>query len=293
VIECVPNFSEGKDLKKVYEIVQAIGSSPGVYVLGWEADADHNRSVITFAGERDAVLEGAVRGVGRAAELIHLPEHVGVHPRVGAADVIPFIPLDGETLEDCVGVAHHAGELIWKRYGVPAYFYEAAALRPERTRLEKTRRSGFDGKPPDVGDIAEHPTAGASMIGARNILIAYNVDLETKDRAVAHHIAKKIRESNGGFRYVKAIGLYLATRDCAQVSMNLTRYEDIPLMELLAAIDREAVFAGTKAGLGELIGFIPKKAFNMAPAFFERAANYKPSQIIETRIEELRVRPTL
>ena len=131
------------------------------------------------------------------------------------------------------------------------------------------------------------------MIGARHILIAYNVDLDTKDKAIAHQIAKKIRESNGGFRYVKAIGLYLATRDCAQVSMNLTRYEDIPLMELLTAIDREAVLAGTKAGPGELIGFIPKKAFDMAPAFFERAANFKPSQIIETRIEELRVRPTL
>jgi glutamate formiminotransferase len=234
------------------------------------------------------VLEGAVRGVGRAAELIYLPDHVGAHPRVGAADVIPFIPLDdSQSLEDCVGIAHRAGELIWKRYGVPAYFYEAAALRPERIRLEKTRRKGFDGKPPDVGDIAEHPTAGASMVGARNILIAYNVDLETRDKAIAQQIAVRIRESSGGFRYVKAMGLYLAKRDCAQVSMNLTRYQDIPFMELLEAIDREAVLAGTQAGAGELIGFIPKKAFDMAPAFFQRASNFKPSQIIETRISEL------
>ena len=303
MVECVPNFSEGRDLAKVREIAAAIEATPGVLLLGWEADADHNRSVITFAGPLDAVVEAAVRGVGRAAELIDLRDHVGAHPRIGAADVVPFVPLDllsaspgcesvvfgkdqeaGENLADCARAAHRAGEEIWQRFGIPSYFYEAAALKPERARLEKTRRKGFDGSPPDVGDIPAHPTAGACMIGARRILIAYNVDLETKDQQVAQEIAKKVRESSGVFRYVKAMGLYLPSRDCAQVSMNLTRYEEIPLMDLLRAIDEEAVRLGMRAGAGELIGMIPRRAFEMAPEFFQRAANFDAGRIIETRI---------
>jgi glutamate formiminotransferase len=287
VIECVPNFSEGRDLAKVREIVAAIEASPGVLLLGWEADGDHNRSVITMAGPLDAVVEAAVRGVGRASELIDLREHAGEHPRVGAADVVPFVPLNGESLDDCARAAHQAGEEIWRRFGVPAYFYEAAALKPERARLEKTRRRGFDGSPPDVGDIAAHLTAGACMVGARRILIAYNVDLETRDREVAQEIARKVRESSGGFRYVKAMGLYLESRDCAQVSMNLTRFEEIPLLELLRKIDEEAVRLGTRAGAGELIGMIPKRAFEMAPEFFRRAANFEEGRIIETQVTQL------
>lgn len=284
VIECVPNFSEGRDLEKVRQIAAAIEATPGVLLLGWEADADHNRSVITMAGPPDAVVEAAVRGVGRAAELIDLREHAGEHPRVGATDVVPFVPLGVETLEDCARAAHRAGEEIWRRFGIPSYFYEAAALKPERTRLEKTRRKGFDGGPPDVGDISAHPTAGACMIGARGILIAYNVDLETKDQKVAQEIAKKVRESSGGFPFVKAMGLYLPSRDCAQVSMNLTRFEQIPLMELLRTIDEEAMRFGTRAGAGELIGLIPRKAFDLAPGFFRRAANFDEERIIEARI---------
>jgi glutamate formiminotransferase len=287
VIECVPNFSEGRDVAKVREIASAIQATPGVLLLGWEADADHNRSVITLAGPVDAVVEAAVRGVGRAAELIDLREHAGEHPRVGAADVVPFIPLNGESIEDCSRAAHQAGEAIWRRFGIPSYFYESAALKPERKRLEKTRRKGFDGGPPDIGDIAAHPSAGACMVGARAILIAYNVDLQTRDREIAQEIARKIRESSGGFRHVKAMGLYLESRDCAQVSMNLTRYEEIPLLELLRTIDQEAVRLGTRAGAGELIGMIPRKAFEMAPEFFRRAAKFDESRVIETRIAEL------
>jgi glutamate formiminotransferase len=306
VIECVPNFSEGRDLAKVREIAAAIEGTPGVLLLGWEADVDHNRSVITLAGPLDAVVEAAVRGVGRAAELIDLREHAGEHPRVGAADVVPFVPLDllsaspgyesgvfgkaVETLADCARAAHRAGEEIWRRFGIPSYYYEAAAVKPDRTRLEKTRRKGFDGAPPDVGDIPAHPTAGACMIGARGILIAYNVDLETKDQRVAQEIAKKVRESSGGFRHVKAMGLYLPSRDCAQVSMNLTQFEEIPLMDLLRAIDEEAVRLGTRAGAGELIGMIPRKAFEIAPAFFRRAGNFDQGRIIEVRISQLRAK---
>jgi glutamate formiminotransferase len=286
VIECVPNFSEGRDLDKVRSITDAIRSVEGVFVLGWESDADHNRSVVTFAGPAEAVVEGAIRGAGRAKELIDLSTHQGAHPRVGAADVIPFIPLSDSSLETCVAAARSTADGLWKRLGIPSYFYEAAALRPERKRLENTRRAGFDGRPPDVGTVAAHPTAGASMVGAREFLIAYNVDLETKDVAIAQVIAKRVRASSGGFAHVKAMGLYLPSRDCAQVSMNLTRYEEIPLMDLLRTIDEEAVRLGTRAGAGELIGFIPMAAFQKAPEFFRRAANFSEGRILELRIAE-------
>src|SRR6185437_15435284 len=168
--------SEGRDRGKVRAIVDAI-SAPGVLLLGWEADSDHNRSVVTFAGAPDAVMEGAIRGSAKAAELIDLTRHQGVHPRVGAADVIPFIPLEGATLDQCVEIAHRAGEEIWRRLQVPIYFYEAAARISGRERLENVRKRGFDGQPPDVGNIAAHRTAGASIVGARGLLIAFNVNL--------------------------------------------------------------------------------------------------------------------
>ncbi len=224
MIECVPNFSEGREPEIIAAIAAVIKEVSGVALLGFESDADHHRSVITFAGDPEGVLEAAVRAVGKAAELIDLRRHVGVHPRVGAADVVPFVPLEGSTLEDCATIAHRAGAEIWRRFGVPVYFYEAAAKDASRRRLEKTRRTGFDGRPPDVGDIAEHPTAGATMVGARNFLIAYNINLMTPDAAIAKQIAFRIRESSGGFRFVKAMGLHLASLGCAQVSMNLTNF---------------------------------------------------------------------
>ncbi|MEQ1887392.1 MAG: glutamate formimidoyltransferase, partial [Bryobacteraceae bacterium] len=284
MIECVPNFSEGRDLAVVRAIVDAIASSTGVTVLGWESDADHHRSVVTFAGEAEAVLEGAVRGVGKAAELIDLNKHVGVHPRVGAADVVPFVPLQGSTLEECAEIAHRAGAEIWKRFGVPVYFYEAAARIPERKALQNVRRKGFDGRPPDIGDIAAHPTAGASVVGARNFLIAYNINLATTDVPIAKAIAEKIRESSGGFRYVKAMGLHLETLDCAQVSMNLTNFAGIPLDELYATVAREAQLRGTKIAESELIGFVPLAAYEKAPEFFGRTRGWTEERVIERRI---------
>jgi glutamate formiminotransferase len=287
MIECVPNFSEGRDAAKVRAIVEAIGSAPGALVLGWESDPDHNRSVVTFAGEPEAVMEGAVRGAGKAAELIDLSLHKGVHPRVGAADVIPFVPLEGATMERCVDAAHRAGGEIWRRYGIPVYFYEAAARMPERKRLEKVRREGFDGVPPDIGDIAAHPTAGASMVGARGFLIAYNINLATRDAAAAQAIARAVRESSGGFRQVKAMGLYLASRDRAQVSMNLTNFAEIPVERLFESVEREAERWGTRVASSELIGFVPRRAFEMAPEFYRRAKNFDESRILETRIGRL------
>ncbi len=284
MIECVPNFSEGRDPGVIRDIAAAIASAEGVTLLGWESDADHHRSVITFAGPVDAVGEGAVRGVGAAARRIDLNLHRGVHPRVGAADVVPFVPLAGSTLEECVELAHRAGAEIWERFRVPVYFYEAAALVPERRPLQNVRRDGFDGKPPDIGDLAAHPSAGAVMVGARHFLIAYNVNLATPDAAIAREIAHEIRESSGGFRFVKALGLHLASSNHAQVSMNLTRFAEIPLEELYRKIERAAARRGTSIAESELIGFIPQAAYDQAPDFFERTRGFDPSRIIENHL---------
>jgi glutamate formiminotransferase len=291
VLECVPNFSEGRDLKVVAAIAHAIAQVPGVALLGYEADADHHRSVITFAGDPDAVLEAAIQGVGRAAELIDLRQHQGVHPRVGAADVVPFVPLAGSTIEECIAIAQRAGAEIWKRFRIPVYFYESAATAPTRRRLENVRRPDFDGHPPDVGDLAEnsigHPTAGAIMVGARPFLIAYNINLATPDPAIAKTIAAEIRQSSGGFPFVKAMGLYLSSHQCAQVSMNLTHFSEIPLDELYAAVEHAARRLGTSIAESELIGFVPRAAFDQAPAFFERTRGFTASRIIENRIAQL------
>jgi glutamate formiminotransferase len=287
VIECVPNFSEGRDETVVQSIVDAIGSS-GAPVLGWELDPDHNRSVVTFAGPVDQVTEGAIRGVGRAKERIDLSVHEGVHPRVGVADVIPFVPLNGSTMEDGISAARAAGEQIWSRFGIPVYFYEHAARIDSRRRLELVRRPGFDGLPPDIGDLASHPTAGAAVIGARNFLIAYNINLSTNDVSAARAIAQKIRESSGGYRYVKSIGLPLASRNCAQVSINFVNFEDTPFDAVWETVVHEAAHLKTSVASCQLIGFVPRAAYLQSPAFFERAENFDSSRVLETRIEQLK-----
>src|SRR5215475_13204609 len=236
LVECVPNFSEGRDKHKVDAIVAAM-KVPGVYLLDREMDADHNRSVITLAGDRGAIAEAAIRGVGKAAELIDLNTHQGAHPRMGAADVVPFIPIEGVSIEDCVAMARHVGAEIWKRYQVPVYLYESAAVTPERQNLENIRRGQFEGiradietnpaRRPDFGDPKVHPTAGATVVGARKFLIAYNVFLNTADVDIAKRIAKAVRFSTGGLRFVKGAGFLV--RGLAQVSMNLTDFEPTPV----------------------------------------------------------------
>jgi glutamate formiminotransferase len=284
MIECVPNFSEGRDPAVVREIAATISAVAGITLLGWEADADHHRSVITFAGPPDAVREAAVLGVGAAAERIDLNKHHGVHPRVGAADVVPFVPLEGSTLDDCVAIARQAGRQIWERFRVPVYFYEAAALVPGRRRLQNVRRKGFDGEPADMGNVLAHPTAGAVMVGARNFLIAYNVNLATPDVTIAQAIAKEIRESSGGFRFVKAMGLRLDSVNRAQVSMNLTNFAEIALDRLYETIQQAAAVRGTSIAESELIGFVPKAAFEKSPEFFRRTRDFSDSRIIENRL---------
>jgi glutamate formiminotransferase/formiminotetrahydrofolate cyclodeaminase len=294
LIECVPNFSEGRDPAKVDSIVQAMSSVPGVYVLDREMDADHNRCVITLAGEPEAVAEAAIRGTGRAMELIDMNQHTGAHPRVGATDVIPFVPIEGVTIEDCVALARRVGNEIWKRHRIPIFFYEAAATRPDRVNLENVRRGQFEGlreemkknhdRQPDVGEPKLHPTAGVTVVGARKFLIAYNVNLNTSDLSIANKIAKAIRFSSGGLRYVKSMGVELKARNLAQVSINLTDFESTPMHRVYEMVKREAARYGVMPVGSEIVGLVPKKAIEMAADFFLQLENFSPSQVFENKL---------
>jgi glutamate formiminotransferase len=291
LVECVPNFSEGRDKARVDAIVDAMKVS-GVYLLDREMDADHNRCVITLVGEREAIQEAAIRGVGKAAELIDLTKHQGAHPRMGAADVVPFIPIDGVTIEDCVAMARHVGAEIWKRYQVPVYLYEAAATSPERTNLENIRRGQFEGirdeiatnpaRRPDFGESRVHPTAGATVVGARKFLIAYNVFLNTADVDIAKKIAKAVRFSSGGMRFVKGAGFLV--RGLAQVSMNLTDFEQTPVHRVFELVKREAARYGVMPVSSEIVGLIPKKALEQAAEWFLQVENFDSSLILENRL---------
>ena len=291
LVECVPNFSEGRDKAKVDAIIDAM-KIPGVYLLDREMDSDHNRCVITLVGEREAIQEAAIRGVGRASELIDLNTHTGAHPRMGAADVVPFIPIDGVTIEDCVAMANHVGEEIWKRYQIPVYLYEAAARIPERQGLENIRRGQFEGiraeitanpsRRPDIGEPRVHPTAGATVVGARKFLIAYNVFLNTTNVDIAKKIAKAVRFSSGGMRFVKGAGFLV--RGLAQVSMNLTDFEQTPVHRVFELVKREAARYGVIPISSEIVGLIPKKALEDAAEWFLQVENFDSSLILENRL---------
>jgi glutamate formiminotransferase len=294
LIECVPNFSEGRDPAKVDAIVAAMSSVPGVYVLDREMDADHHRCVITLAGELEAVGEAAILGTGKAMELIDLTKHSGAHPRVGATDVLPFIPIEGVTIEDCVALARRVGNEIWKRYRIPVFFYEAAATRPDRVNLENVRRGQFEGlreelkknhdRQPDVGEPKLHPTAGVTVVGARKFLVAYNVNLNTSDISIANKIAKAIRFSSGGLRYVKSMGVELKARNLAQVSINLTDFEQTPMHRVYEMVKREAERYGVMPVGSEIVGLVPKKAIEMAADFFLQLENFSPAQVFENKL---------
>lgn len=291
LVECVPNFSEGRDKEKVDAIVDAM-KMDGVYLLDREMDFDHHRCVITLVGEREPIQEAVIRGVGKAAELIDLNYHEGAHPRMGAADVVPFIPIEGVTIEDCVAMARHVGAEIWKRYKIPIYLYEAAATTPERQNLENIRRGQFEGiradietnpaRKPDFGDPRVHPTAGATVVGARKFLIAYNVFLSTPDVQIAKNIAKAVRFSNGGLRYVKGAGF--PVRGLAQVSMNLTDFEQTPIHRVFEYVKREAARYGVMPVSSEIVGLIPKKALENAAEWFLQVENFDTSLILENRL---------
>jgi glutamate formiminotransferase len=291
LVECVPNFSEGRDKAKVDTIIETM-KMDGVYLLDREMDADHNRCVITLVGDPAKVEEAVIRGVGRASELIDLTRHTGAHPRLGAADVVPFIPIEGLTLEDCVAMARRVGEQIWTRYSIPVYLYEAAAQTPERQNLENIRRGQFEGvreevktnpaRRPDFGKAELHPTAGATVVGARKFLVAYNVYLNTPDVEIAKKIGKAVRFSNGGLRYVKGMGV--SVRGLAQVSMNLTDTDQTPVARVFEFVKREAARYGVLPLSSEIVGLVPKKALEDAAEWFLQVENFDSSLILENRL---------
>lgn len=298
IVECVPNFSEGRDAKKVDAIIQAMTAGPEVYLLDKEMDADHNRSVITLVGSRDRIGDAALRGIGKALELIDLNRHQGAHPRLGATDVVPFIPISGVTLEDCVRIAEFVAEETWRRFKIPTYLYEEAARKPERKNLENIRRGQFEGvrdevrtnpvRLPDFGppfaQAQLHPTAGATVVGARKFLIAYNINLNTSDFSVAKAIAKKIRASSGGLPCVKAMGVDLRARNIAQVSMNLTDFETTSIGAAFDAVAREAAAHGAGIAGSEIVGLAPWRALEDAAVHYLKIENYHPDLIVENRL---------
>jgi glutamate formiminotransferase len=295
IVECVPNFSEGRRPEVLDAIVQAILSVDGVYLLGREMDSDHNRAVVTIVGPPESIGEAAVRGIGAASTLIDLTQHRGEHPRIGATDVVPFIPIRGISIPECIAIAKQTAQSVADRFGIPVYLYESAATRPDRTNLENIRRGQFEGlreeiavnpdRKPDFGPSQLHPTAGATVVGVRKPLIAFNVNLHTSDVGIAKLIAKQVRHSSGGFRYVKAMGVLLSERNLAQVSMNLTDYEQTPIYVVFETVRREAERYGVNVAGSEIVGLIPQKALNRTADHYLRLENFRPDMILENRLE--------
>ena len=296
LIECVPNFSEGVSRETVEAIVRAMRVD-GVSLLDWSTDADHNRSVVTIAGMPEAVVEAAVRAAGEASRRIDLTEQRGEHPRIGAADVIPFVPVRGVSLAQCAMLARQAGMAIWQRFAVPVYFYEAAATRPDRVNLEDVRRGQFEGllrdavkdstRRPDIGGPELHHRAGASAVGARQFLIAYNIylagDGDSPDVGLARAIAREIRAANGGLYGVKAMGVIADGR--AQVSMNITDFRKTPVSRVHAAVEELARKHGGALAEGELIGLIPEEAFEPNAAWIRQTSGFDPElKVLERRL---------
>ncbi len=296
LLECVPNFSEGRRPDVVQSIVAAAQSVDGVHVLDLHSDADHNRSVLTLAGESDALSEAVFRAIQRATESIDLREHSGEHPRIGATDVVPFIPLGTSSMSDAVAAARSLGERVAKELELPVYFYEEAALRPERQNLEAIRRKGFEelrdvigGDPerqPDIGPSSVHPSAGAVVIGARGPLIAYNIYLNTRDVRIAKAIAKAIRHSSGGLRYVKALGLDIPARGQAQVSMNLTNYQKSAVHTVFELVRALAESYGASITDSEVVGLVPMEALVNSARHYLRMHDFASDQILESKLLE-------
>lgn len=293
IVECVANFSEGRRLDVVKKIVEAIDGVDDVKILVYESDYDHNRSVVTFIGTSSAIVDGAFAGIRIASQLINMKQHHGQHPRLGATDVVPFIPIQNVTMAECVQLAHQLGKRVGEELGIPVYLYEEAATRPERRNLADVRRSEYEGlkaniendsnREPDYGPMSIG-TAGATIIGARHALIAYNVYLATEDVTIAKKIAKAVRYSSGGLRYVKALGLLVDGK--AQVSMNLTNYKKTPLYRVVEMIRREAQRYGVAIESSELIGLIPQDALLESAAWYLQMDNYSAGKVLENHINK-------
>ncbi len=292
VIECVPNFSEGRDLRRVEAIVAAMRVE-GVHLLDWSLDADRNRSLVTIAGEPLAVVESAIRGAGKAAELIDLTSQEGAHPRIGAADVIPFVPVSGVKLEQCVLLARQAGAELWQRYGIPVYFYGAAAARPDRVNLDDLRRDQFEGlreavrkeaaRRPDLGGPGLHPTAGACIVGARKFLVEYNLYFDSSDVAAVRAMAREIRANSGGLKTVKAMGLLAHGR--AQLSMNITDVDATPISHVYNTISQMALRHKIPLAESEIVGLLPEAACERESEWMRQLTEFDPeTKVLERRL---------
>jgi glutamate formiminotransferase len=295
IIECVPNISEGRRAEVVNGIVDVVQRVPGARVLDYSSDSSHNRSVITLAGEAGALKAAVVALFERAIATIDLRTHTGEHPRLGAVDVVPFVPIEGATMDDCVALAKDTARTVAERFEVPVYLYEEASSNPLRRNLEDIRRGEFeglaakmaaDGWSPDFGPSTPHVTAGASVIGARMPLIAYNINLNTNRLDVAKKIAASVRFSSGGFRYVKAMGVTLADRGIVQVSMNLTNYEKTPILRVFEAVKREAERYGVHVLESEIVGLVPAAALIATAESALQLTAFRRDQVLETRLRE-------
>ncbi|MGQ9600956.1 MAG: glutamate formimidoyltransferase [Anaerolineae bacterium] len=293
IVECVPNFSEGRRPEVRDQIVAAMAQVAGVRVLQVQSDPDHNRSVVTLIGPPESVVEAAFRGIAQAAALIDMNRHQGAHPRIGATDVVPLIPLRGVDMSDCVALARRLGERVGTELGIPVYLYEAAAARPERRDLAEIRRGEYErlkeeiathpDRFPDFGPAVLGP-AGATVIGARQPLIAWNVYLNSSDLRTAKAIARAVRHSGGGLRFVKAMGLLV--RGQAQVSMNLTDYHQTPIHRVMELIRREAAYYGLSVTHTEIVGLVPVEALVQAAQFYLQLSDFSPDQILENWLWE-------
>jgi glutamate formiminotransferase len=295
IMECVPNFSEGRDLEKIEQIAGAFRAKEGVKLLDYSNDVDHNRMVVTAAGEPEALQAAVLEAIGTAIRLIDLNRHSGQHPRMGAVDVVPFIPLRGCTMEEAVALSKDVGQRAGEQYGLPVFLYEKSASALHRENLADVRRGEFEGLDeklrspewtPDFGPGEKHPTAGATAIGARRPLIAYNVNLDTDNLNVANSIARKIRFSGGGLRYCKAMGVALQTRGIVQVSMNMTDYSHTALYQAYELVRIEARRYGVSVAGSEIIGLAPVEALVDTAAYYLGLENFSARQVLETRIME-------
>lgn len=295
LIQCVPNFSEGRRLEIVEKIVQAITCVPSVNVLDQSSDASHNRSVITFVGPPEAVKRAAYSAVEKAAELIDMEIHRGEHPRIGAADVVPLIPVSGVTMDECVSLARELGRKIGENLGIPVYLYEEAALVPERKNLAAVRRGEYEGlkeaigEPggrPDFGPPHLHPNAGATAVGARPPLIAYNINLDCNDVEIARKIARSIRGSGGGYPSIKALGVLTEERNTVQVTINVCNYRLVSLARIFETVKSEAARYGVGIKNSEIIGLLPMEALLDAAAFYLRLQDFHEGQVLEKRLTE-------
>lgn len=295
IIECVPNFSEGRDLVKVEKIADCFRAKQDVKLLNYSSDKDHNRMVITAIGEPQALKKAVIESIGKAIELIDLNQHTGQHPRMGAADVVPFIPIRNVTMDEAITLAKEVAKEVSDKFNLPVYLYEKAASSPQRENLATVRKGGFEGLSvklkqsewkPDFGPSKPHPTAGASIIGARTFLIAYNINLNTDRIEIANNIAKKIRYIGGGLRYCKAIGVELKERNIVQVSMNLTDYTKTSIYQVFELVKVEAKRYGITIAGSELIGLSPMNALLDAAEYYLGLENFSAKQIIETHLIE-------